>query len=161
MSNDSNNRRKKECGCSSPERRKSESRENQFSPTFTTTRDQQKRGHLILNNFISSVKVAEKKSSDQQTENDPFNESRESETNHDSPQSNSHANFLYVYFHFSYYLGLTPFRLRKIRTSGHCDQQQAIFKIHEYLPQKVLIKIICKQCFKTIGPFTKLGHICI
>jgi len=104
-----------------------EIRENQYSPQYTASTSNRKHAptHLVLNNFLTQSSN-DKSVSVQDLPSKIF--SGESERN-------THANFLYVYFFFSYYLCLTPFRLKKMNYPGESDR--FYYEIHEFLPQKV------------------------
>lgn len=103
-----------------------EDNESQFSPTFSSSFNRQHPTHLVLNNFISSSDGTKSVST----------VVHHHEETKDGDKRNTHPNFLYVYFFFSYYLFLTPFRLKKVQSSSH-SSQSSNFVIQEYLPQKV------------------------
>ncbi|CAL8086588.1 unnamed protein product [Orchesella dallaii] len=104
-----------------------EVRENQYSSQYTASTSNRKHGpaHLVLNNFLMKG-----------TNDNSISVQDSHRSSCEDGEKNTHSNFLYVYFFFSYYLCLTPFRLKKTISPGKSDRPY--FEIHEFLPQKII-----------------------
>lgn len=64
---------------------------------------------------------------------------------------NESTNFIKIFFYFTYYLGVSPFRI--IKSNAEKDQD-VIFQIFEWKPQKVYFVITKFNFIKSVNNLT-------